>query len=246
VAATCPFQKPAIPPVVPNQDGLTQIHSTAYQRPDGLLEGAVLVVGAGSSGSQITEELRDSGRDVYLSVGAHDRPPRRYRGKDFVWWLGVLGKWQMKSPPVGAEHVTIAVSGANGGKTVDFSRFSAKWITLLGMTKASDSNTLTIATDLGRNIADGDAYYLSVLDEADAYVTKEGIDLPLDPTARDIGPDPDCVANPILQLDLGAKGIKTIVWGTGFTQDFSWLDVSAFDDAGKPSHEEGVTREPGI
>jgi len=152
----------------------------------------------------------------------------------------------MKSPPVGAEHVTIAVSGANGGQTVDFRRFAAKGITLLGMTKAFDDGTLSFAPDLARNIADGDANYLSVLDEADAYVTREGLDLPLDPTARDIGPDPDCMTNPILELDLAARGIKTIIWATGFTQDFSWLDVDVFDDAGKPSHEDGVTCEPGI
>jgi len=39
-------------------------------------EGAVLVVGAGSSGVQIADELQRAGRQVYLSVGAHDRPPR--------------------------------------------------------------------------------------------------------------------------------------------------------------------------
>ncbi|WP_146587850.1 flavin-containing monooxygenase [Puniceibacterium confluentis] len=246
VAATGPFQIPAIPPVVPAHEGLTQIHSTAYHRPEDLPDGGVLVVGAGSSGSQIAEELRASGRDVYLSVGAHDRPPRRYRGKDFVWWLGVLGKWQMTSPPEGAEHVTIAVSGANGGQTVDFRRFAGNGITLLGMTEAYRDGTLTFAADLARNIAQGDANYLSVLDEADAYVAREGIDLPLDPTARDIGPDPACVRDPILELDLAAKGIKTIIWATGFTQDFSWLDVDAFDAVGKPQHENGVSSEPGV
>ena len=71
-----------------------------------------------------------SGRDVGLSVGPHDWPPRSYRGKDFVWWLGVLGKWQMKTPPAGREHVTIAVSGAYGGKTVDFRRFADQGMTL--------------------------------------------------------------------------------------------------------------------
>ncbi len=246
VAATGPFQNPAIPPVVPAQDGLHQIHSTAYRRPDALPEGGVLVVGAGSSGSQIAEELRASGRDVYLSVGAHDRPPRRYRGKDFVWWLGVLGKWQMKSPPVGAEHVTIAVSGANGGRTVDFRRFAANGITLLGMTQSFVDGTLRFAPDLAGNIAQGDANYLSVLDEADAYVAREGLDLPLDPDARDIGPDPDCVTTPVLALDLAAAGITTLIWATGFTQDFAWLDVDAFDADGKPAHQDGVSKEPGI
>ena len=37
----------------------------------------------------------------------------------FRWWLGVLGKWDVDAAP-GAEHVTIAVSGARDGDTVDF------------------------------------------------------------------------------------------------------------------------------
>ena len=41
-----------------------------------LPEGAVLVVGAGSSGAQIADELVRAGKRVYLSVGPHDRPPR--------------------------------------------------------------------------------------------------------------------------------------------------------------------------
>ena len=51
-----------------------QIHSNAYRNPDQLPEGAVLVVGAGSSGAQIADELSRAGRRVYLSVGPHDRP----------------------------------------------------------------------------------------------------------------------------------------------------------------------------
>lgn len=246
VAATGPFQNPAIPPVVPAQKGLTQIHSTAYRNPDQLDEGAVLVIGAGSSGSQIAEELLASGRQVYLSVGPHDRPPRSYRGRDFVWWLGVLGKWEQRRPPAGAEHVTIAVSGANGGQTVDFRRLAAKGMTLLGMTQSFQDGVLRFATDLARNIAQGDANYLSVLDEADAYVRRKGLEMPLDPEARVIGPDPDCVADPILQLDLAQANITTIIWATGFTQNFDWLKVAAFDGQGKPQHERGVSIVQGV
>ena len=120
VAATGPFQRPVIPPVIPGTASVEQIHSAAYRNPGQLPAGNVLVVGAGSSGVQIAAELQESGRRVYLSVGPHDRPPRRYRGRDCVWWLGVLGKWEMSTPALGAEHVTIAVSGAKGGHTVDF------------------------------------------------------------------------------------------------------------------------------
>ena len=74
VAATGPFQRPVIPPVAPKDEKITQIHSADYYNPEQLPEGAVLVVGAGSSGVQIAEELQSTGKKVYLSVGPHDRP----------------------------------------------------------------------------------------------------------------------------------------------------------------------------
>jgi hypothetical protein len=48
VAATGPFQLPVIPTIVPEDAGIAQIHSSAYRNPGQLLEGAVLVIGAGS------------------------------------------------------------------------------------------------------------------------------------------------------------------------------------------------------
>ena len=245
VAATGPFQIPVIPPIVP--DGvISQIHSFDYHNPEQLQDGAVLVVGAGSSGAQIADELLRSGRKVYLSIGPHDRPPRSYRGKDFVWWLRTLGKWQMKTPPAGKEHVTIAVSGAYGGATVDFRKLANRGMVLLGMTGAYDSGVISIADDLAKNIADGDANYLGLLAEADAYIDSHGLDLPPEENAKIIGPDPDCMKTPIRQIDLAKQGINTIIWATGYVQDFSWLKVDVFDVDGKPMHNRGVAKANGI
>ena len=246
VAATGPFQRPVVPRIVPDGAVPLQIHSSAYRNPTQLPDGAVLVVGAGSSGVQIADELRQSGRRVYLSVGPHDRPPRRYRGRDFCWWLGVLGKWDAETPPQGAEHVTIAVSGAHGGHTVDFRDLAAGGIHLAGRTASFDGGRLRFSPDLGENIANGDAGYLSLLDEADAYVARNGLDLPEEPEAHNLGPTPDCVTNPLLELDLADAGVTTIVWATGFATDYSWLQVDALDDSGKPSHRRGVSSEPGV
>jgi putative flavoprotein involved in K+ transport len=246
VAATGPFQRPIIPALVPDDAPILQIHSNAYRNPGKLPEGAVLVVGAGSSGVQIADELLLAGRRVYLSVGAHDRPPRAYRGRDYCWWLGVLGKWDAATPPAGAEHVTIAVSGAYGGLTVDFRRLAAQGVTLVGVTKSFENGVMRFAPDLAQNLARGDANYLSVLDEADAYVAHNGLDLPEEPEARRILPDPTCVTDPILALNLKEAGIGSIIWATGYRVDYSWLKVDAFDEKGRPKHQRGVSAEPGI
>ncbi|MCF3581118.1 NAD(P)/FAD-dependent oxidoreductase [Planktothrix agardhii 1811] len=245
VVATGPFQHPVIPTVI-TDPAITQLHSSRYRNPGALPEGAVLVVGAGSSGAQIAEELVRAGRPVYLSVGPHDRPPRRYRGKDFVWWLGKLGKWDMKAPTPGTEHITIAVSGAYGGHTMDFRRLAGLGVTLLGRAGAYGNGVLEIADDLRTNIENGDRNYLSVLDEADAYATAQGLDLPEDPTARSLLPLPECVTRPTLALDLKAAGITTVIWATGFRLDFGWIDLDIFQPDGRPRHRDGVAEVPGL
>jgi putative flavoprotein involved in K+ transport len=245
VVATGPFQKPVIPTVITNP-AITQMHSNAYRNPGQLPEGAVLVVGAGSSGAQIAEELARAGRRVYLSIGPHDRPPRRYRGQDFCWWLGKLGKWEMKAPTPGTEHITIAVSGAYGGHTMDFRRLAGLGITLLGRAGDYEAGVLGFANDLAVNIANGDQNYLSVLDEADAYATAEGLDLPEEPEARNLLPLPDCVTAPTLALDLGREQINAVIWATGFRLDFGWIDMDIFREDGRPRHQDGVTEVPGL
>ena len=246
VAATGAFQHPAIPPIVPKHPGITQLHSFHYRNPTQLADGAVLVVGAGSSGAQIADELNRAGRKVYLSVGPHDRPPRRYRGRDNVWWLGVLGIWDMAAMKPGTEHVTISVSGAYGGKTMDFRRLAGEGITLTGLTERFADGVLHFADDLRANVEAGDRNYLELLDAADAYVARTGIDLPKEPSARTPYPDPECLTNPIGNLDLEREGISTIVWATGFKQDFGWIKADAFDDRGAPIHQRGVSVEPDL
>lgn len=205
----------------------------------------MLVVGAGSSGAQIADELSRAGRRVYLSVGRHQRPPRRYRGHDFCWWLGVLGLWDAQRDP-SVRHVTIAVSGAYGGRTIDFRRLAAGGVTLVGRMQGCAHGVMRFAPDLANNLAQGDASYRGLLDAADAYAAREGLDLPEEPTARAIEPEPSCVTNPILELSLRDAGVTTIIWATGYALDFSWLKVDTFDASGAPLHRRGVTDVPGL
>ena len=246
VSATGAFQQPIIPSIVPKEPSIQQIHSAQYRNPEQLPDGAVMVVGAGSSGAQIADELNRAGRKVVLSVGPHDRPPRRYRNRDFVWWLGVLGLWDLAAQKPGTEHVTISVSGAYGGSTMDFRRLASEGVMLVGRTQSFLDGTLYFADDASTNIAAGDKNYADMLDAADAYVLASGLDLPLEPEARKAWPEPSCLSNPLRSLNLANENVTTIIWATGYKQDFSWLKVDAFDEKGAPIHQRGVSKEPGV
>lgn len=246
IAATGPFQRPSIPQIVPDDSGVLQLHSSAYRNPGQLPDGGVLIVGSGASGSQIALELMEAGRTVYLSVGKHQRPPRAYRGIDFSWWLGVMGKWDVASPGVNAAHVTIAVSGAKGGRTIDFRRLANQGVILVGSTQSYQDGKIAFNPDILENVEEGNASYLGMLDEADTYAQRFSLDLPADPQARDIADPTPHEVDPILELDLAAAGVTTILWATGFSADYSWLELDVLDERAKPRHQRGVSPEPGI
>ena len=51
---------------------------------------------------------------------------------------------------------------------------------------------------------------------------------------------------PVLE-DGRVLDVENVVWCTGFRQDFSWIDLPAFDENGRPVHERGIVRSvPGL
>ena len=65
-------------------DDLVQLHTADYHNAVELPQGAIIVVGSGQSGCQITEDLLSAGRTVYLCTSKVGRVPRRYRGRDIL------------------------------------------------------------------------------------------------------------------------------------------------------------------
>ena len=92
VIATGPFQTPFVPAVAGQlEEGVPQIHSSAYRSLQSVPEGRVLVVGGGNTGFQIAEELAAS-REVHLSIGSRQTPlPQRILGRDLFWYLEAIG-----------------------------------------------------------------------------------------------------------------------------------------------------------
>ena len=245
VVATGPYQRALVPDLLRDHP-VFQIHASRYRNPGQLPSGAVLVVGAGASGAQIAEELNRAGRRVFLAVGQHTRMPRRYRGQDLTWWFGALGLFDMTAEQRGPIRVNPSITGAYGGYTIDFRRFAADGITLLGRVQAARDDVLEISPGLAESVANGDAYYVGFLDMLDAHVKRRGLQLPDDPDARAVLADPLCLTEPIRRLDLGKSDIRAVIWATGYGVDFGWLDVPVKTASGEPVHRNGISDVPGL
>jgi putative flavoprotein involved in K+ transport len=251
VIATGPFQRPAIPPVSAQlPTDLLHVHSSKYRNSNQLPSGAVLVVGTGSSGGQIAEELIESGRRVYLSVGRHRRVPRRYRGRDYGWWssaMGILDQTLDTLPSPEAKNWPLPLlTGVNGGHDLDLRRMAHGGVTLLGHLQSVAGNTLIIAPDLNGTLARADVWFTDFKRLVDEYVTKTGMDVPKESQPGEAVAEPKEVSNPILELDLKTAGITSIVGATGFCNDFGWVKLPIFNNTGDPVHRCGVTSFTGI
>ena len=178
--------------------------------------------------------------------GVHSRLPRRYRGRDLIWWFKELGLLQMTPEQRGPIRPYPTITGAYGGHTIDFRRFATDGVTLLGRLEAAHDGVMQFAPDLAGNLANGDAVYATFLDMADAHVAQHRLDMADDPAAREMRPDPPCVVEPIRQLDVGAAGIAAVIWATGYGFDFSWIDIAVLGPRGEPVHSRGITDVPGL
>jgi putative flavoprotein involved in K+ transport len=246
VVATGPYQRPIIPALLRDDADVFQVHASRYTNPDQLPSGAVLVIGSGASGAQIAEELLCAGRRVYLSVGRHTRLPRRYRGRDLIWWLSAMGIDQTPVEARGPSRLLPVITGAYGGHTIDFRRFAADGVTLLGRLEAAREGVIDFAPDLVESLANGDAIYSTFLDMVDAHIKQHGLNMPEDPAARAVLSDPLCVTEPLRRLDLRAAGVSAVIWATGYGVDFGWIGVPVLDARGEPVHCGGVTDMPGL
>ena len=48
------------------------------------------------------------------------------------------------------------------------------------------------------------------------------------------------------ELNIRAAGLTSVIWATGYTFDFRWIDLPVLDEKGEPVHDHGVARVPGI
>ena len=253
VVATGTMQTPRRPGLADSvSPRVRQLDAETYRNPEDLAPGAVLIVGSGQTGGQIADDLRMAGRRVLLSVGGAGRVPRRYRGRDCVAWLDELGFFDrtpdMLDSPAHRFRAEIQISGRDGGRTIGPHRLRRDGVELFGKLTAADGEKMRFADDLRENVASSDGISRAFREGVDAFVEKNGIGAP-PPTAEELEGEPregDGSVPYRQSIDLRDETVTTVVWATGFSCDFSWIDFSVCDEMGYPVTDRGATSVPGL
>jgi putative flavoprotein involved in K+ transport len=231
---------------------ITQLHTSAYRRPSDLPPGAVVVVGSGQSGCQIAEDLLEDGRKVYLCTSKVGRAPRRYRGRDMLEWLIEIGFWDVTYDSLENKLVSQSaqpqISGVGRyGHSVSLQYLASKGAVILGRLLDVQAGSLVLAENAAENVRYADDFSRRMKESVDAYLRNKGRELP--PLEEDPADQPDpcaACAYSLTRLSLGEAGISTVIWATGFSGDFSWINLPILDERGHPAHYQGISPVPGL
>ncbi|MET0741668.1 MAG: NAD(P)/FAD-dependent oxidoreductase [Candidatus Nanopelagicales bacterium] len=221
---------------------------STYRNPQQVPEGQVVVVGASASGVQIADELARTGRQVTLAAGSHIYLPRRYRGRDIMWWLEALGELNVPLDPrrdawAARSEPSLQLVGAADGRDVGLAALQDRGIRLAGRLTAIDGRHLVFADDLNASVGRATARLRRLVRRFDAHATSLGRGAEIEP-AEPVRPV--WLRDRVRRLDLRADRVSTVIWATGYQRRYPWLELPVLDSAGEIKQVEGRTPAPGL
>ena len=219
IIATSSCQTPSVPSFAHKlPDGIASLSAADFRSAAALPPGRVLVVGSAQSGVQIAEDLVDAGREVMLSVGNVGRIPRRYRGRDVIYWYDRIGLMDRSTSDLDDPRRRFGgqpqYTGWRGGHTVSLQKLRHDGVRLLGRTRDIDEGRVWLDNDLRANIAAADRYAADFCKSVDAFIDANGLNVP-----PDTGDDPvhapvtdlESIPQPA-SLDLEAENVTSVIW----------------------------------
>ena len=191
---------------------VTVLDAEGYHNPAALPAGRVMVVGSGQTGCQISEELCESGREVFLACGRAGWGPRRLDGRDIVTWLAETS-W-FRTPvsalptPQARLLANIQATGKAGGHDLHYRTLQAMGVQLLGRLTGVEGHRAGFADDLIDEL-------LGVTPATPPLASCSRLS---SATARRAGPNRRRCARPRLDLDL--RGFGAVIFTSGFRPDY--------------------------
>jgi putative flavoprotein involved in K+ transport len=250
VIATGYSDLPHVPPLARRlSPRIAQVVPSEYRNPEQLSPGGVLIVGASATGVQLADEIQATGRPVTLAAGRHQRLPRRYRGRDIMWWLdsmGVFNETLQDVFDVGASRrqPSFQLVGRSDVLSLDVAALKQRGVQICGRLIDVVDERASFDDDLIATTAASDIKLVEVLQRIDAFVARTGV--PADEAALPAPTWPVALGITDMTMDLRAAGIETVIWATGFIRGYPWLRMAVFDERGEIRQREGVTPVPGL
>jgi len=245
VVCTGAYQRPHRPDIAAAfPPGVLIIDAEDYQNPALLPPGRVLVVGSGQAGCQISEELHEAGREVFLACGRAPWAPRRLDGRDIVTWITetTFLDTPLRALPSPAARLgaNLQATGRQGGHDLHYRTLQAMGVQLLGHLVGIDGHRASFAGDLADSVAFGDARYRDIRQVLNEQLSAKGKRVPT-------LPDPSPFhADPPHEVDLDDFGV--VIFTSGYRPDYArWIRFPAFDALGFPLTDNGAsTVVPGL
>ena len=139
------------------------------------------------------------------------------------------------------------MTGRYGGHTMSLQNFHADSVRLVGRVEGVDGTVFHLKSDLRENIRAADQFSTNFCSDVDAYIEKNDLRAPINVAEHCHAPvvclnkfiEPD-------RLDLAAEHVSTVIWATGFSFDYSWIDADIFDTFGYPITSRGETGVSGL
>lgn len=253
VVASGIMQAPKIPGIRDRfPESLLQMHASDYRSPDKLPPGAVVVIGSGQSGCQISQDLIHAGRDVYLCTSKVGRLRRRYRNRDVVDWGEDMGFWDVAVENLPDPAMQFAaqpqVSGVGRyGSTLSLQSMARDGVRLMGRLSDVVAGVLKTDDSLAEHVAFADQRSAEFTGMIEDWIATNRVSVePIEDDPNDESAGPEVAGSGITELDLVEAGVGSIIWCTGFTADFDWIHEPVTDENGRPVHKRGVSPVPGL
>ncbi len=245
--------KKHLPQIASNVNAkINQLHSSEYRNRNQLNKGNVLIVGSAQSGVQIAEDLALDKYKVFLSTSKVGRIPRRYKGKDIVEWLKIIGYYDVRISELTDKSIIhnsqpqITSSGAKG-RTLSLQALDKINVSIIGSIENINDTTIEIKNNVAENIKYADEVSNNIKKLIDKFITQNNIkELQ---NEIDVFDEPDegfrC-ANTIGSLNLVKENITNIIWATGYKPNFEFIKLPIFNADNNIKQLQGLTDIQGL
>ena len=136
---------------------------------------------------------------------------------------------------------TVLVTGVGGGHDLNLRDLEEQGTTLLGTLRGVMGDRMHLADDAEAILAAADQMCDETVRAINVYAAAPGSDIPPSETPRDVRPR----VRPS-RLSLREAGITSIIWSTGYSFDYDWVQAPCLSGAGQPLQQRGVGQVHGL